>query len=260
MTADTTPESNSIANRASGVISWLLVAGLALLVFTVFYILHCTYRYRYYSYEFRLKAAHYHPRRSFILALWHEHLMASLGAHSFQGLSPIISLSKDGTIVNFVARLMGMRPVRGSSSRGGQQAAKDLKDLMDQGLIGAITLDGPRGPRRQSKPGALKLSQQAGVMILPSVAISDRYWTLRSWDQFKIPKPFARVAVIYGEPYVISPETNLRSELRKLTEELAAKINQLDIEGGKFFSDSSRLWTPRSIVLANATSMGSRVE
>jgi lysophospholipid acyltransferase (LPLAT)-like uncharacterized protein len=252
MTSKYSQDADSAADRKAGILSRIALGSSALLAFAFFYLLHCTYRYRYYSYEHRLAAARFHARRSFILALWHEHLMASLGAHSFQGVSPIISLSKDGAIVDFVARLMGMRPVRGSSSRGGQQAAKELKDQLDLGMIGAITLDGPRGPRRQSKPGALKLSQQAQVMILPSVATTDRFWTLRSWDQFKIPKPFARIAVIYGTPFVIDPAVNLRAELRHLTEELATKINVLDIDAGSLFADSSRLWTKRSIVLADS--------
>jgi lysophospholipid acyltransferase (LPLAT)-like uncharacterized protein len=32
-----------------------------------------------------------------------------------------------------------------------------------------------------------------------------RSWTLGSWDRFAIPKPFARIEVVYGVPLEVGP-------------------------------------------------------
>ena len=71
------------------------------------------------------------------------------------------------------------------------------------GTVVAFTPDGPRGPRREMKPGVVAAAQRAGVRILPIHAEADRAWRFRSWDQFMLPKPFARVRIAYGEPFAI---------------------------------------------------------
>jgi lysophospholipid acyltransferase (LPLAT)-like uncharacterized protein len=227
------------------VVSWL--------VFALFYCLHLSYRYRYYHFSRRASAEDHHPKRSFLLALWHEHLFASLGAHSFQGVSPIISLSKDGEIVTYVATKMGMEPVRGSSSRGGRAAKDSLEEKIRNGLRGAITVDGPRGPRRQPKLGIFHIASATGTRILPSTALADRYWTLRSWDQFKVPKPFARIAIVYGEPITVHAPIQ-RAELPAHCERLTQAINELDALAESSLLSPTAIWTNRSDVLLNARS------
>jgi lysophospholipid acyltransferase (LPLAT)-like uncharacterized protein len=72
----------------------------------------------------------------------------------------------------------------------------------------AVTPDGPRGPARSYAPGALIAAQRAGAPIVPIAAHADSAWKLSSWDNFLIPKPFARVTVAYGEPTRVSSETS----------------------------------------------------
>jgi len=64
----------------------------------------------------------------------------------------------------------------------------------------AFTLDGPRGPALEAKPGALWLAGATGAPLLPAHAEAERYWALKSWDRTQIPKPFSRVAVVIGAP------------------------------------------------------------
>ena len=35
---------------------------------------------------------------------------------------------------------------------------------------------------------------------------STRYWEFRSWDRFRLPKPWARVEIRYGEPIFVPSE------------------------------------------------------
>jgi lysophospholipid acyltransferase (LPLAT)-like uncharacterized protein len=180
--------------------SWIL--------YLVVRVLALTYRIRFFAAEHREAAQKLHPRGSFCLALWHEQLFAGILAHRKMPFAPLASLSKDGDIVTFVMDRFGFRTVRGSSSRGGPEARDGLVAITDEGWFTAITVDGPKGPRRRVKGGIVDVARRSGVAIVPMCAVADRQWVLtKSWDQFKIPKPFARIAVAYGEPIPVPPDT-----------------------------------------------------
>jgi hypothetical protein len=72
----------------------------------------------------------------------------------------------------------------------------------------AFTLDGPRGPAREAKPGAVFLARATGAPILPFHLEADRFWELRSWDRTQIPKPWARVALVIGEPIYVASDAD----------------------------------------------------
>ena len=80
--------------------------------------------------------------------------------------------------------------------------------LMRQGLPMAFTLDGPRGPRREAKPGAVLLAKKTGNAIVPFVVKCDRYWTVNSWDKLQIPKPFTRARILVSEPVYVEPDAS----------------------------------------------------
>jgi lysophospholipid acyltransferase (LPLAT)-like uncharacterized protein len=167
-----------------------------------------TYRIRVFGGEHRAAAASGHAAGSFCLALWHEHLFASIVAHKGQRFAPLASLSADGDIVTWVMARFGFKTVRGSSSKGGAEARAALVERTATGWFTAITVDGPRGPRRRVKGGIVDLARRTGVAVVPLATLGDRQWVLRSWDQFKIPKPFARVAVRYGAPVPVPEGTS----------------------------------------------------
>jgi hypothetical protein len=182
-------------------------AAVAFVTFFIF-VLRRTYRIRVFGQEWRKAAIEAHPAGSFCMALWHEYLFAGILTHAGQKIAPLASLSADGEIVTRVMDRLGYRTVRGSSHRGGSEARDDLVDVSQEGWFTAITLDGPRGPRRRVKGGAVDIARRSGVCILPMTAAADREWILtRTWDQFRIPKPFARIAVQYGEPLTVGSET-----------------------------------------------------
>ena len=180
---------------------------LSWLIYLITRALLVTYRIRVEGLEMRQLAAGMHPGGSFCLALWHEHLFASIVAHRGQKFSPLASLSADGDIVTSVMTRFGFNTVRGSSSRGGTEARDRLVQVTDQGWFTAITVDGPRGPRRRVKGGIVDIARRTGVTIVPLITVADRNWVLKSWDQFKIPKPFAKIIVRYGPPIAVPADT-----------------------------------------------------
>src|SRR6202140_4995760 len=134
-------------------------------------------------------------KRNFIFSLWHGQLLPLLWYHRDEGVVLLISEHRDGELVARAAESLGYALVRGSTTRGADRALISVIRELQAGREVAITPDGPRGPARKYAPGALVAAQRSGAMILPVVAVADRAWRLRSWDQFMIPKPFAKVTV-----------------------------------------------------------------
>lgn len=150
-----------------------------------------------------------HPNGSFVYGLWHENFFAAVATHAHKGISPMISQSDDGELISYISKKLGFTPVRGSTSRGGEQARHQLYERINSGLVAAFTADGPRGPRRKMKSGLIDLSRSGQMAILPLAINADRAWILhKSWDHSLIPKPFAKVAVVYGEPFIVEPEAH----------------------------------------------------
>ena len=140
---------------------------------------------------------------SIVLCLWHGQMLPLLCAHRGEPATVLVSEHRDGEIIAQILDAFGFSASRGSSSRGGSRALLELVQLARSGHDLAITPDGPRGPRRKMAPGVLLISQRTGAKIIPLVAHVDRVWRLQSWDAFEIPKPFARVTVLYDTPVAV---------------------------------------------------------
>ena len=139
-------------------------------------------------------------------ALWHETILMSVWYHRRQKVRVMISASRDGELISAIARLFGYVPVRGSSSKGGKEAAAEMVDNLKEGKRSAITPDGPRGPRRQLKLGVVTIARLSGRPVVPFTFEAEKCWRLKSWDRFIIPKPFSRAVFVYGEPIRIPAE------------------------------------------------------
>ena len=129
----------------------------------------------------------------------------------YRQVRPMImfSRSRDGGLIADYAENMGVRAVRGSSSRGGAAALRTMiRYLHRPGARKAATvLDGPRGPRYVAQPGMLQLARNAGVPFIPlAMAAAPAITLRRTWDRTLIPLPFSRVVVCYGRPQTIGPE------------------------------------------------------
>jgi lysophospholipid acyltransferase (LPLAT)-like uncharacterized protein len=143
--------------------------------------------------------------RPFLFLLWHEVLLPLLWHHRRQGVAIVVSEARDGRYLAEYAARIGYRLLFGSSTRGGARALLQAVKALEEGAPVAFTPDGPRGPRRELKPGVIAAAERSGALVLPIHATADRAWRLRSWDRFMIPKPFARVRIGYGAPLEIPP-------------------------------------------------------
>jgi hypothetical protein len=141
-------------------------------------------------------------------------------------LSVLVSLSDDGELATRVVHRLGAGVVRGSSSRGGAGALRNLLQAVRRdGSSVVIIPDGPRGPLYEMKIGPLALSQMTGIPILPVGMAVGHCWRIRSWDRLIIPWPGTRTAILVGNPKVISrqltPE-DLETERLRIQDELIA--------------------------------------
>ncbi len=129
-----------------------------------------------------------------IFSFWHESLLAC--AYRFRGLGIGIlsSRSFDGELMARTVGLLGFVVIRGSSSRGGALGLRGMAEAYRAGHICAFTPDGPKGPRRVAKAGAVQLAQLTGAGWVGCFHAEPlRAWRLRSWDRLAIPKPFTTV-------------------------------------------------------------------
>lgn len=139
-------------------------------------------------------------RTPFVFTLWHGQMLPLLWHHRNQGVAVLVSEHKDGEVIARLLAGLGYALIRGSTSRGAGRALLGLVRSLREGNDIAVTPDGPRGPSHKFAPGAAVAAYRAEAPILPIVAHVDRYWQLRTWDRFVIPKPFARVTIAYGDP------------------------------------------------------------
>lgn len=140
----------------------------------------------------------------FIFAFWHGQLLPLLYVHRDQSVAVLVSSHRDGEIVARVAERLGMRTIRGSSTRGAARALLSVVRELEAAREVAVTPDGPRGPAKKFASGALVAAQRVGAPII-AIGVSARSaWRLKSWDRFMIPKPFTRVNVVYSTPTLVS--------------------------------------------------------
>ena len=146
-------------------------------------------------------------RRPIVFALWHGDLLPLLYHHRNEGVSVLISEHRDGELIARAAESLGFRTVRGSTSRGASRALVGLARELEAGRDVAITPDGPRGPARSFAPGALIAAQRANAPVIAVGLAATSEWRLRSWDRFKIPRPFSRVRIAYSDAVMLDAST-----------------------------------------------------
>lgn len=156
-----------------------------------------------------------------VCAFWHGDLLASFYINRNLNAAVMISMSKDGEIPARIADRFGYIAVRGSSSRGGGKALTELVKYAKEGYITAFAVDGPKGPRHKIKPGILFLAQNLQIPIIPISAIADKNIIVgKSWDKFKIPLPFSKIAIVYGMPVSVLPQDNIEEKTSELEKAL----------------------------------------
>jgi len=171
---------------------------------------------------------------SVIISLWHGQLLAMfmlLAGKQFYGLA---GTHRDADLIARIGEKIGWRFLRGSSKEKGLIAFKQIVSVLKQpGKVVIITPDGPQGPARIPKPGAIRAAQLTGAAIVPMATQSTRRWSFRNWDTFFVAKPFGRIEVLFGEPLYFSRT----DDPQRCADRLKAALDALTMEVEKRVRD-----------------------
>lgn len=174
-------------------------------------------------------------RNPVILCFWHNQIFSGAWLFRRQGIVVMTSRHLDGEYIARVIQCLGFGTARGSSSRGGVSALREMARGLRQGTDVAFTVDGPRGPCYQAKPGPIQLARLTGAPILPfHVEVEDR-WEFRSWDRFRIPKPLSRGVLLFGELITVADDQPIEPAHTALQQQL----NRLRAEAENWFRRSA---------------------
>ena len=167
-----------------------------------------------------------------LFSLWHGRMFLPIQVHRHQGIVTMASQSKDGEIIALWLGRNGYRVVRGSTTRGGGEALRQMVRQVRSGIHAALTVDGPKGPPRVVQPGVVQLARLTGAWVLPITYSSARPRFFRSWDRYLLPRPFSRNVVAYGEPFPIPEEMGEDAALAKIAGALDAATAEADRVAG----------------------------
>ena len=141
----------------------------------------------------------------------------------------MISPSRDGQYIADLAKQFGVMSVRGSSRKRAAGVLNEALSVLRKGNNISMTPDGPRGPKYKLSMGPILLSSMTGYPILPISVYASKYWQLRSWDNFQIPKPFCKLQLVAGESIKIPPDLSddEKEKWRKFVEEKLTEVSEV---------------------------------
>ncbi len=184
--------------------------------------LHATIRKRHVHAERILEA----PQHIFVF--WHMHILSAFYSLWQRPLIVLLSQSRDGELIARCVRHFGADSVRGSSTRGGSSALRALVREARDGKNLAFTPDGPKGPPRVAKDGAIYAAKVTGLPIVPMAVAATRKKNLRSWDGTMVPMPFSKLMYVYGEPITVPRDADVEEWRKRLEDALNAATEEAE--------------------------------
>ena len=222
----------------------ICMLGWALRIFGT--ILLSTCRVHIFGREIEKKYFEEYPDQSLIYASWHRGVIYSVFFYRNRPFVGMASTSDDGEIAAQGAKRFGWKVVRGSSTRRGSQALREMISMTKKGYRAGIVVDAPRGPAHVSKPGVIILAKMSGLPLLTGIWSADRYWRVGSWDQTIIPKPFSRIVALYSDALITVPPDANREECENYRQQLDQQLNKMMYQTDHFFTTPG-ITDPRQI-------------
>ena len=173
-------------------------------------------------------------RTQAVLTFWHEYNLALfVVASARRGDLPHASFTTAtprGTVIRTLFESLARGPVAvlplpdERDAAAARALARRLGDLGASGYSLVVTPDGPWGPYRVAKPGALIVARQSGLPILPlAVRARPAFRLTRRWDRQLVPLPFGRLDLVVGDAISL----DARASLRPLTTALQVALDDV---------------------------------
>jgi len=166
----------------------------------------------------------------YLYAFWHARMlmMPHLSCGDWPGYM-LISEHRDGGFIADTMHLLGIPTIRGSSTRGGAKAMRQMiKAVKDEHKHLCITPDGPKGPRERVKKGTMRLAMKTGLAFVPVCYATKRQWRIHSWDRFYIPKPFTQGVFVFGQQVPVLPDDDLDDAVARAQQAMDIAQRQAD--------------------------------
>lgn len=168
----------------------------------------------------------------FILAFWHSRFMMMPYWYTGSRMTVMVSRHRDAEMLVRTLRPFGYEFARGSTTRGGPAAIRDLLRRTRGGSDAAIAPDGPRGPRRRVQPGIIAVARISGLPILPVTVSAAPARRIGTWDRTLIPRPFSKGLYICAEPIVVERDAG-RDEQEALRTRLEETLDRITDEADR---------------------------
>ncbi|MDD3238063.1 MAG: lysophospholipid acyltransferase family protein [Candidatus Gastranaerophilales bacterium] len=156
------------------------------------------------------KNSNYPKEKPCIYALWHAHQCALYANKEKSKLHVLISPSNDGEIIARGVHHVGINTVRGSKGRQGVSSTMQLLEKLENGDSIAITVDGPKGPKRVVKDGIINIAKMSQIPIIPVLwySPSPNFLKFKSWDEFRYPIGLCKTVALYGDPIYVPSDAD----------------------------------------------------
>ena len=145
--------------------------------------------------------------RRYIYAFFHEEMLFPAYYWNWPTMNILISDHRDGEMITQVVKRLGFGVVRGSSTRGGARALREMTAKITDGNL-CVTPDGPRGPRRHVHQGTAYLASRTGLPVVGAGMAFKDSWRAKSWDRFCVPRPWSKAAAVVPAPVFIPPDAD----------------------------------------------------
>ena len=172
-----------------------------------------------------------------IVCSWHDRIFGCTYYMRGRGLVVMSSVSFDAEYTARCIQRFGFGVIKGSSTRGGTRALVEMIRLVKNDFPTAFTIDGPRGPRYQVKPGPAMLAKRTGNPIIPFMVETKWSKSMNSWDKLRVPLPFSRAKAFFGEPIFVASEAD-DSNLDAASGELQKALDALVKKGREWAKEA----------------------
>jgi lysophospholipid acyltransferase (LPLAT)-like uncharacterized protein len=186
------------------------------------------------TYHFRYKDPHVDPEvarqtgRRYIYAFFHEVMLFPAYYWPWPEMHILISHHRDGELIAEVISRLGFSVIRGSTTRGGAGALREMTERIAAGNL-CVTPDGPRGPRRSVHQGVAYMASRTGLPIVGAGMAFKKHWRAESWDRFCVPRPFSPAACVVPEAVVVPPDAS-RETLEACRQEVESRMQAATLE------------------------------
>jgi lysophospholipid acyltransferase (LPLAT)-like uncharacterized protein len=166
--------------------------------------------------------------KRYIYAFFHEVMLFPAHYWAWPEMHILISDHRDGELITQVIKRLGFGVVRGSTTRGGTRALREMALRIESGNL-CVTPDGPRGPRRHVHQGLVYLASRTGLPIVGAGMAFKNHWRARSWDRFCVPTPFTAAACVAPAAVAVPPDAD-RSAIEEYRLEVERRMQAAMIE------------------------------